>query len=128
MFTANHMSSIFALHLTVEFNKCVRNMMGHVRVVSEVFNVQPKRFALLGEKIRELLPSARHKYLIDVCRTRWVGRIDGLAVFIQVFVAVVVALETIKDNSDRNWNSDTVKDANGLFYGTVSFQVIVCVV
>ena len=71
----------------------VHNMMGHVRVVSEFFNVHPKHFALLSEKIHHLLPSAGHKALIDVCRTRWVARIDGLSVFIQGFIAVVDSLE-----------------------------------
>ena len=68
----------------------VRNMMGHVRVVSEFFNVHPKRFALLSEKIHHLLPSADHKALIDVCRTRWVARIDGLSMFIEVFFFILI--------------------------------------
>ena len=106
----------------------VRNMMSHVRVVSEFFNAHQKRFSTLQQKIKNLVPSARHNHLIDVCRTRWVARIDGLSVFIEVFIAIVDSLETIKDNSDQNWSSDSVKDANGLFYATVSFELIVCLV
>ena len=106
----------------------VRNMMGHVRVVSEFFNVHPKRSALLSGKIHLLLPSADHKALIDVCRTRWVARIDGLSVFIQVFIAVVDSLESIKNNEGGSCNSESIKDANGLFYGTISFEFIVCLV
>lgn len=106
----------------------VRNMMGHVRVVSQFFNVHPKRFALLSESIHHLLPLANHKHLIDVCRTRWIARIDGLAVFIEVFVAIVDSLESIKNNVGRSWNGESVKDANGLFYATISFEFIVCLV
>ena len=58
----------------------VRNMMAHVRIVSDFFNNSPKCFQLLQKKIREI-PSARHSRLIDVCRTRWLARIDGLDVF-----------------------------------------------
>ena len=89
-------------------------MMSHVRVVIEFFNAHPKRFSTLQQKIKNLVPSARHNHLIDVCRTRWVARIDGLSEFIEVFIAIVNSLETIKDNSDENWSSDSVKEANGL--------------
>ena len=90
----------------------VRNMMGHVRVVTEFFNIHPKRFALLSERIQQLLPSVRHKHLIDVCRTHWVQRVDGLAVgfrgLVEVFVAVVDSLEAIKNNIGGSWNSKTL--------------------
>ena len=55
----------------------VRNMMDNVHVTSELFNNSPKRFDLLRQKIKAMLPQARHCHLIDVCRTRWVSRIDG---------------------------------------------------
>ena len=106
----------------------VRNMMGHVKAVSDFFNVSPKRFSLLTQKIQEFNPSARHNHLIDVCRTRWVARIDGLDVFAEVFSLVVGSLETIKDNVGGKWNSDSVRDASGLFYATIAFQFIFCLV
>ena len=84
----------------------VRNMM--VRVKAVFFNVSPKRFSLLTKKIQEFNPNARHNHLIDVCRTRWVARIDGLDVFAEVLEPVVNSLETIKDNVGGKWNSDSV--------------------
>ena len=48
----------------------VRNMMEHVRVATEFFNFSPKRFELLVKTIEQLLPSANHKRLINVCKTR----------------------------------------------------------
>ena len=83
----------------------VRNMMAHVRIVSDFFNNSPKRFQLLQKKICEI-PSARYSRLIDVCRTRWLAHIDGLDVFAEVFVAIVRSLEIIKLNCDRSWNSE----------------------
>jgi hypothetical protein len=73
-------------------------MMGHVKAVSDFFNVSPKRFSQLTKKIQEFNASARHNDLIDVCSTRWVARIDGLNVFAEVVLPVVDSLETIKDN------------------------------
>ena len=75
-------------------------MMEHVRVVSEFFNFSPKRFELLVNTIKALLPNENHKRLINVCKTRWVARIDGLDVFIEVFPAIVRGFEIIKGNID----------------------------
>ena len=106
----------------------IRNMMGQVRVVSEFFNNSPKRFAFLEKQIKEMLPKARHTHLIDVCRTRWIARIDGLDVFSEVFVPIAHCFELIKFNADRTWNTDTVRDASGLFLSVTSFQFTVCLV
>ena len=102
----------------------VSNMMEHVRVVSEFFNFSPKRFELLVKTIEEMLPNANHKRLINVCKTRWVARIDGLDVFIEVFTAIVRCFEIIKANIDDTWNPDSVKKAFYLFHATVSFSFI----
>ena len=98
--------------------------MGHVRVVSLFFNSSPKRFDLLTKTMKELLPNANHTHLFDVCRTRWIGRIDGLDVFVEIFRAIVRSLEIIKCNVGGKWNSDSVCDASGLFHQMLSFQFL----
>ena len=103
----------------------VRNMMAHVKSVSDFFNVHPKHFSLLQSQIEKLLPFARHKHLIDVCRTRWVSRIDGLDVFVEVFVSIIGSLDLVKMNADRSWNPKICKEALNLFYSIVSFEFIV---
>ena len=102
----------------------VSNMLEHVRVVSEFFNFPPKRFELLVKTIEEMLPKANHKRQINVCKTRWVARIDGLDVFIEVFRAIVRCFEIIKANVDDTWNPESVKKAFYLFHATVSFSFI----
>lgn len=99
-------------------------MMEHVRVVSEFFNFSPKRFELLVKTIQEMLPTANHKRLITVCKTRWVASIDGLDAFIEVFTAIVRCFEIIKANVDGTWNPESVKKAFYLFHATVSFSFI----
>eukprot|EP00795_Rhopilema_esculentum_P015975 gene15975-biopygen5349 len=93
----------------------VRNMMGHVHVVTEFFNSSTTRFEILKKVIREVLPASRRSHLIDVCRTRWGERIDGLDVFLELYDAVVRSLETIMLNLDKSWNSDSVRDASGWY-------------
>ncbi len=60
----------------------VSNMMGHLKAVSDFFNIHPKRFSVFTDKI---VPSSRHTKLIHVCRTRLIARIEGLDVFVEIF-------------------------------------------
>ena len=64
-------------------------------------------------------PGASHTRLIDVCRTRWIARIDGLDILFEIIGAVVRCLEAIKNNEGRSWNPSSIRDASGLFYGTI---------
>ena len=70
----------------------VRNMMDNVRVISDFFNNSPKRQQLLEQMIKEHLPKEAHHKLIDVCRTRWVLRLDGLDRFVEMYTVIVEAL------------------------------------
>ena len=106
----------------------VRNMMGHVRVVSAFFNVHPKRNSVLHDQIKSLLPEASHSRLIDVCRTRWIARVDGMEVFIELFPAIVSSLEAVKDNADGSWNGDSIREASALYHATISFGFLVSLV
>ena len=109
-------------------DQLVRNMMEHVRVATEFFNISPKRFELLVKTIEELLPSANHKRLINVCETRWVARVDGLSVFIEVFPAIVRCFEIIRDKVSDKWNPESIRKAGPLYLATVSFSFIVALV
>ena len=79
-------------------------MMGHVKSVGDFFNVHTKHFALLQEQIEKLLPASRHKHLLDVCRTRWFSRIDGLDILLEIIMAIVGSLEIVICNVDRSWS------------------------
>jgi hypothetical protein len=72
-----------------------------------------------------MLPESSHKRLINVCKTRWVARIDGLSVFIEVFPAVIRCFEIICDNINKTWNPESVQKAGYLYLGSVSFSFIV---
>lgn len=104
------------------------NMMGAVKTVADFFNNSPKRQGLLEELIKELMPQQKHITLVDVCRTRWVLRIDGLIRFEEIFEPMMKALETIKLNEDRSWNHDSCKDASGIFAACSSFEFIIALV
>lgn len=56
----------------------------------------PKKEALLVQKVTDVcLESRRHK-LLDVCKTHWIQRIDGLEVFLELYENIVATLETMQ--------------------------------
>ena len=55
-------------------------------------------------KIRLLLPAANHFVLVNVCRTRWIERIDGMDRIVELLHPVVATLEDISMN--RNGPND----------------------
>ena len=106
----------------------VKDMMDTVRVISDFFNNSPKRQAALEKKIEDLLPAAKHKTLINVCRTRWIARIDGLDRFEEMFEATTAALCEMRDNLDGTWNAETSATASGLVSICADFQFIISLV
>lgn len=109
-------------------DQLVRNMMNTVRVVSEFYNFSPKRASQLKKSKAELIPKVSHDTLFNVCATRWVARLDGLANFIELYPAVVDSLEVIKDNEGHTWNADSTQKANSLYYSIVAFPFLVSLV
>ena len=51
-------------------------------------------------KFKYLLPVIKHRALIDVCRTRWISRIDGLDIIVELFIAILGTLEDIRLNKN----------------------------
>lgn len=74
----------------------VRNMFDTVQQVTRSFKYSPKKEALLVQKVTDVcLESRRHK-LLDVCKTHWIQRIDGLEVFLELYENIVATLETMQ--------------------------------
>ena len=67
-------------------------MMGIVKFLSDFFHNSLKRQEALSDTSKEVLPGEKHTKLLDVCRTRWVARSEGLDLFIDVCHAVVQIL------------------------------------
>ncbi|XP_047123031.1 52 kDa repressor of the inhibitor of the protein kinase-like [Hydra vulgaris] len=70
----------------------IQDMMDHVRIVSDFFNNSPKRLEDLSTKIVELCLISSFQKAINVCRTRWIERIDGLEAFIELYPAIIASL------------------------------------
>jgi hypothetical protein len=104
----------------------VRDMMDNVRNVSNFFNDSPKRTLVLKKKISEIVPTERRQKLLNVCRTRWVARIDGLRIFKNCYVALLSALGAIE--LDKNNDPDVRYRAGSKKKAIKKFELIVCLI
>ncbi|XP_065665342.1 52 kDa repressor of the inhibitor of the protein kinase-like isoform X2 [Hydra vulgaris] len=76
--------------------------------------------------VSEHCPDKKNKKLRDVCRTRWLERIDGLDTFQELYVPIVYSLEAI--SNDRNKFGSDSQTATSLFKLITTFEFIVSLV
>jgi len=78
----------------------MRNMFGAVQKTAVFFNESAKRMNYLEEAISETHEGSERVRLKKHCSTRWVEQADALCIFVQLYDAVVFALERIKKECD----------------------------
>ena len=88
--------------------QCVRNMIGVVNKVSTFFFAHPKRQRKLEEAIQTTQPTSSILKLKDLCRTRWIERIDALDRFKDLHPSIVACFESISAEGSTNWTSDSL--------------------
>ena len=101
----------------------VKNLFSKIKSVHDFFN-WPKRRKVLQDTIMEICPKETRTELRDVCRTRWIERIEALEAFEKLYVPIVSALEKIQNNFDDSWLSEYVTEANGLWATCIQFEFI----
>ena len=99
----------------------VKNMMGTMVEICLFFSNSPKRQL-------ELERHAISRKLVDMCKTRWVARIDALEVFIDILPAVTQALEVISEGSSSGWNSDSCRSAGNLLTCISQFKFVITLI
>ena len=73
----------------------VRNMMGVVERVFQFFAAHPKQQRALEKAISDTQPASTVRKLKDLCRTRWVQRIDAMEVFCSLHQSIIACIENI---------------------------------
>ena len=107
----------------------VRNLMTNIKEISYFFNLSVPRKNCLEDKILLYCPESLKHKLKDVCRTRWVERIEGMDVFEELFVPVYYSLLVMKENNDTvHYNNETSAKAESLFKLVDDFEFIVTLV
>ena len=102
----------------------VHNMMGIVDKVW-IFSARPKRQRKLEEAIESTQPEAKVQKLKDLCRTRWIQRIDALDHYFQVLhPSIVQCMESISDEGSRLWSADSITDSKTLLLAITTTEFI----
>ena len=100
----------------------VVNMMDCIRKCCQIFEFSPKKKqGLLQNHIKSDIPKERRERLLNVCRTRWVLRLDGMGREQEMIKPIILALEDIKDNHEGSYQADARTDVYiVLFYRLTS--------
>ena len=67
--------------------------MNAIKNISYVFNLSPKKQEYLERVINKNFPELSRKKLLDVCRTRWLDRLDGVDLFEELFIAMIMTFK-----------------------------------
>ena len=116
------------LNLVVAFTcklPSVTNMMDAIRKCSQIFEFSAKKQGLLEGNTKAIIPEENKENLLNVCRTRWVQRLEGLERVHELFKPIIKTLEDIKDNHDGSFKADAGTDANGVHATFLSFDFVV---
>ncbi|XP_047134683.1 52 kDa repressor of the inhibitor of the protein kinase-like [Hydra vulgaris] len=103
----------------------VKNLLAYVKEVSYFFNLSPTRQQKLEEHIECTVPIAVKKKLKDVCRTRWVEKVNGLDTFQELFIPLASCLEEMSLNANKSFNHSTASSASSLLKLITGFDFIV---
>ena len=82
--------------------RAVRRSMSTIQDGITFLRGSPKRKAVLKTAVRALYPSYSKTTLVSLCNTRWVERHDAVVRFIELFEAVLQALNALEAEGDAH--------------------------
>ena len=94
--------------------------------IAKFFSYSPKRQWFL-ESSMSSTGSINKSKLKDVCKTRWIERVDSYSVFFELYSFIIQVMEDICCNGSREWSWDleSITKANGFLHNITSFQFLV---
>ena len=107
----------------------IRNASGVVSEIAKFFNYSPKRQHFFERVVQSVAPEEKKTKLKDLCRTRWVQRIDSYTVFHDLYSSIIKTMEYISTCSselgDWSWDTDTLTKARGFLHQLNTFEFLV---
>ena len=107
----------------------IRNTGGLISEIAKCFNSSPKRQKFFERVIEVEAPNGSKNKLKNLCRTRWVQRIDSYTAFYDLYPSVIKTMEAIDTHSsdfgDWSWDTDTLVKARGFLHQLLSFEFVV---
>ena len=92
----------------------IRNMINIIYRIYQFFDSHPKRQQALETAITNTQADSKVCKLKDLCRTRWVQRLDALSTFLSLYESTLHCLDTIYREGPQLWTADSIIDAHGL--------------
>ena len=106
----------------------IRNVNGTISEIAKFFKYSPKRQRFFEHVICSVSPKEKRVKLKDLCRTRWVERINSYLVFYDLYPSIIKAMESINSCNTEfgswSWDSETMTKANGFFHQVTSFEFL----
>ncbi len=106
----------------------IRNANGVISEIAKFFNYSPKRQHFFEHVIESESPTEKKTKLKDLCRTRWVQRIDSYTVFYDLYSFIIKTMERISTRSSEHgnwsWDPDTLTKARGFLHQLNSFEFL----
>ena len=103
----------------------VSNMMEKVKAISDFFRNSEQRQLVFEKYVDQFNPESSKNKLKDVCRTRWVERIDGLEMFVSLYSSIWNSLNDMRLDISLSRNYQTRQDAFRLFKDVDEFDFII---
>ncbi len=88
------------------------------------FSAHPKRQYKLEEAIHDTQPESTVAKLKDLCRTRWIERIDALDHFKHLHSSIVACFQSISAEGSSKWSPDSLTDASTLLLAISATEFI----
>jgi hypothetical protein len=106
----------------------IRDLFNFVKEISYFFNFSEKRQQMLDKAITDLDLDTQKTKLLDICKTRWLQRIEGLDRFYDLFIPLFNCFERMSLNVDGNCN-DKTRTGGAHFYNLMgNFRFIVSLI
>ena len=119
---ASHSLNLAVVALFEEMSVC--NMMGVVNHLFVFFFAHPKRQNKLEEAIHSTQPESKVTKLKDLCRTRWIERIDALDRVKCLYSSIVACFESIAADGSHKWSPQSLTDAHTLLLAITTTEFI----
>ena len=107
----------------------IRNAGGLASEIAKFFIYSPKHQHFFEHVLEAEAPNGSKKKPKDLCRTRWVQRIDSYIVFYDLYPSLIKTMEVISIRSseygDWTWDTDTLIKARGFLHQLLSFEFLV---
>ena len=110
LYCSSHSLNLAVKSLEVQ---SVQNMIGVIKKVTLFFHAHPKH-QRKHEKQDTTTPTSSVHKLKDLCRTRWVERIDAVQRFKDLFCSILSCFESISVEGHHSWSSDSLTDSSTL--------------